>query len=176
MVIDAGAFKDGAGNGCALYSGSWSFTVDTTPPAVESGTLTPANLATINDNTPAISFDFSEDVSTGTGTNAGKVKVGGTYYSAGISGSTVTVNLGASTLSDGSNAVVIDAGAFKDGAGNGCALYSGSWSFTVDTTPPAVESGTLTPANLATINDNTPAISLISVKMYQQGQEQMPGR
>ena len=171
VEMASGVVKDTAGNPYAgigpAGSGDkddWTFSVDTTLPKVSSS-LSPANGAKITTNAPSISFNFSEDVSSGTGTNAGKVKVGNTYYSASISGSTVTVNLGAATLSDGSNVVAIDAQAFKDGAGNYCAAYDGStdtpnWSFTVDTTPPTVVAASRTPSNGTTITDGTSTIEL----------------
>ena len=100
----------------------------------------PANGSYINDTSPTVSFDFDENVSTGTGTNAGKVSVGGTYYTTSESSGSITFTLPDDTLADGSTySVAIDADAFKDvdGTEHFCDAYSG-WSFTVDTTDPTV--------------------------------------
>ena len=121
MVIDAGAFKDGAGNGCALYSGSWSFTVDATPPTVVAVSRAPSDGTTITDGTSTIelSFDFSETLTSitdgvitikktsGTGGNV-------TINDATASGTTVSADIDPADLSDGTTySIEFAAGALK---------------------------------------------------------------
>ena len=141
--FNAGAFKDIVGNACEAYSGTWDFTVDTIPYVVASS-RSPLHNNRVNSLTPSITFDFDENVATGSGTNAGKVKIGSSYYSVSETNGSVTVLLAdgtPNTLTDGTTySVEIDENAFKDrdGTEHFCAEYKNSWSFTVDTTAPVV--------------------------------------
>ena len=142
LRVNSGAFIDAALNSVDQFTED-SFTVDTKPYVIDSS-RSPANGSYTNDTSPTVSFDFDENVSTGTGTNAGKVSVGGTYYTASESSGSITFTLPDDTLADGSTySVAIDADAFKDvdGTEHFCDAYSG-WSFTVDTADPTVNEPT----------------------------------
>ena len=138
LRVEAGAFIDAAANSVEQYTES-PFTVDTKPYVVDS-TRSPADGSFTNDTSPTISFNFDEDVLSGTGDNAEKVSVDGTYYSAPDTSGSISFTLPSNTLSDGNTySVAIDTGAYKDvdGTNHFCEAYSG-WSFTVDTTDPVV--------------------------------------
>ena len=155
-----GSFIDAVSNPLPQTDGS-TFTVDTKPYVVESS-KSPADGSYINDTSPTVEFDFDENVSTGTGTNAGKVSVGGIYYTVSETSGSITFTLPDDTLSDGNiYSVGFDASAFKDvdGTEHFCDAYSGSWSFTVDTTPPVV--GEPTSPETGTVYTSSQTIDVI---------------
>ncbi|MFH5186594.1 Ig-like domain-containing protein [Paenibacillus sp. TAB 01] len=155
MDIDAGAFKDTAGNNFAGLSDSslWSFsTPDTIAPTTQA--MLPANLAVAADKAANFTLTFSEPVVAAPGKTVNvynkaddSVKLS---YAAGntteveINGSTVTIiNPGLDEKS--SYYVTVEAGAFTDRSGNPFAGLSGKgdWTFTVpDKTAPVIVSST----------------------------------
>lgn len=137
--------KDSFGNTSA-YSAAKSFTYDTTPPTTP--TLTsPANNTCVPSTTPTLNWS---DVS------ASEPNCGVTY-SVTLNGSTAVSNLTTNSwtvspaLANGStNTWSVTA---TDGAGN--SSTSGTFTFTVDVTPPAAFN-LLTPADGACVNTGTP--------------------
>jgi methionine-rich copper-binding protein CopC len=137
VLIDAGAFVDGAAN---AYAGISSTTVlnfvsiaDTAAPTLSSST--PADNATGVATASNISLVFSEDVTAVSGKNVVIKKSDGTTVETvsvtdggriSVSGSTVTIDPTAAFLYSSSYYVLIDAGAFRDNASNAYAGISSS--------------------------------------------------
>ncbi|MCU0352317.1 MAG: Ig-like domain-containing protein, partial [Cytophagales bacterium] len=65
--LQAGTFRDLAGNTYAGNSSDWSFTVDNTPPAIIPGSYSPANNAVNVPVAANLVFRFTEKVRKGTG-------------------------------------------------------------------------------------------------------------
>ncbi|QHT71575.1 T9SS type A sorting domain-containing protein [Rhodocytophaga rosea] len=161
VQIEAGAFKDTAGNNFAGINNTttWNFTtvqpVDTTPP--QGITLSPADNAQDVAPNANLVITFNEPVKAGTGTiviNQGNtsqsIVVPGANIT--IAGSTVTINPPADFPAGATIGVEIPQGALTDLAGNAYeGLDATQWSFTVapgaDTTPPQIS--TLSPVNNA---------------------------
>ena len=157
--------RDLAGNSYTgiITSSGWNFTtqtVDTTPPVIGSyvPTHSSSNVA-LDANLFAV---FSESLTAVTGktisirrSSDNSVFESYTLPSAnvGVSGTTVTINPTNNLAAGAGYHVLMDAGAFKDLAGNDFAGIATNtvWSFTtltVDTTPPTIS--VLNPANNAT--------------------------
>ncbi|WP_165452468.1 Ig-like domain-containing protein [Paenibacillus thalictri] len=151
IEVDSGAFVDLSGNAFAGMSGpsAWNFTIpDVTPPTIVS--RTPANGAVDAAVSGSLSITFSENVVPVTGKSAKIRRASDQNIITAISvtdTTTVTVSGSVVTMAHPNLAdetdyyVEMDAGAFRDTAGNDFAGISGSagWSFkTADTTPPVV--------------------------------------
>jgi len=132
----------------SAYSSDWSFTVDTTPPAVPVLAL-PADGGSINDNTPALHWHPASGASTYTLEYADNSGFTGSTVVADIADTTYTLPV----LTDGDWYWHVKA---VDQALNE-SVYSTAWSFTVDTAAPGVPT-LVSPSNGALINDNTPQV------------------
>ena len=137
VLIDAGAFVDGAAN---AYAGISSTTVlnfvsiaDTAAPTLSSST--PADNATGVATASNISLVFSENVTAVSGKNIVIKKSDDTTVETisvtdggqvSVSGSTVVINPTAAFIYSGSYYVLVDAGAFRDSASNAFAGISSS--------------------------------------------------
>ncbi|RKP46279.1 hypothetical protein D7Z26_24675 [Cohnella endophytica] len=171
IEIESGAFEDVSGNSFAGLSGNaaWTFTVpDLTAPTVDS--TTPDNGGTGVNRSDDLTVTFSKPVVAvagktilirrATDNSILKTYAANDANEVVISGATVTLK--SPNLEDGASFYVeIDAGAFKDAAGNDFAGLNGStgWSFaTEDTIAPFVSS--TTPANNATGVSKTADLSV----------------
>lgn len=138
--------EDAAGN--TANSGPHSFEVDTTAPAV--ALIAPADGDLTNDTTPLVSgtADVDADVEVTITDDAGVVVFTGTPTVATDGSWSIT----SSTLVDGVYTVEVTA---TDAANN--TASAGPNTFTVDNTEPSI--ALLTPANLSSTNDTTPAVT-----------------
>ncbi len=132
----------------SAYSSDWSFTVDTTPPAVPT-LAAPANGGSINDNTPALHWHPATGADTYTLEYADNSGFISSTVVADIADTTYTLP----TLTDGDWYWRVKA---VDEALNESA-YSTAWSFTLDTSAPDVPT-LASPADGSYINDNTPQV------------------
>ncbi|MBI5256496.1 MAG: Ig-like domain-containing protein [Burkholderiales bacterium] len=139
VTVSAGAIVDQSGNPYAGLSGStlWNFsTVDSDTSAPRIVALSPADKATQVTVGANLLITFDEPVRAGSGNiiiersgGGGTVTVAATDTArVTISGSTVTVNPSSDLALGASYSVRVDAGAFRDTAGNSFAGSSG-WSF-----------------------------------------------
>jgi len=137
--------KDIPGN---LAIVAWTFIVDTKPPIIMN--LQPPNTSTTNNNTPAISANYSDP--SGINVSSVLLKVDGIDVTL---SSTVTASgviyAPSSALSDSVHTAYIEV---EDNDNN---LATATWNFTVDATPPTIINSQ--PPNTSTTNDNTPMIS-----------------
>ena len=142
VEVAAGAFRDSSGNAFAGITGSstWAFTSvnsDTVAPAVQ--TLSPA------DGVAGVAVDanlvitFSENVVKGSGNIVIDSPTNGIFETipvsdarVSVSGNQATINPAATFASGTDYYVIVDAGAFKDAAGNNFAgiTVSTAWNFT----------------------------------------------
>ncbi|UCC78692.1 MAG: T9SS type A sorting domain-containing protein [Candidatus Zixiibacteriota bacterium] len=133
----------------SAYSSDWSFTVDTTPPAVPT-LAAPANGGSINDNTPALHWHPATGADTYTLEYADNPGFTGAVEVADLSDTTYTMP----TLTDGDwywHVKAIDQ-ALNESA------YSTAWSFTLDTVPPGTPT-LASPADGSYTNDDTPELN-----------------
>jgi len=133
----------------SAYSSDWSFTVDTTPPAVPT-LAAPADGGSINDNTPALDWHPATGASTYTLEYADNSGFTGSTVVSDIADTTYTLP----TLTDGDwfwRVKAIDQALNES-------VYSTAWSFTLDTSAPDVPT-LASPPNGGYINDNTPEVN-----------------
>jgi hypothetical protein len=135
--------RDTIGN---LANTTWNFTAEVLPIITNLG---PGDGTTINDATPTISADYSDN--TAINISSVRLRVDTDF----VTPSTLTVD-GVSyqqltTLSDGSHNIYLEV---KDTYGN---LASTSWSFTIHTSPPTISN--LVPPLGSETNTSTPTIS-----------------
>jgi parallel beta-helix repeat protein len=130
-----------------LATATWSFSVDSNPPAIIN--LQPPNLSITNDSTPTINADYSDPSGINISSVLLEVDNVDMTSSAVVTGGGVSY-VPATTLSDGIHTIYLE---IKDNVGN---LATASWSFTVDTTPPIITN--LQPPDSSTTNDSTPMI------------------
>nr|WP_286672457.1 Ig-like domain-containing protein [Cohnella hashimotonis] len=180
VKIAKGTFRDAAGNKYAGFSepNVWQFTTtsepDTTSPTVSS--YSPAKEATNVAIDTNLQLTFSENVKASdadikiyksTNDENAAETILAISNKVSITGNVVTINPSADLAYDTIYFVTIDAGAFKDLAGNGYAGIEGStWSFKTekapiepDTTAPTVT--TLSPADNATNVSATTNLSIV---------------
>lgn len=146
---------DAAGN-LVLYA-KWEpdTTVDTTPPQVVS--FVPGNGATGASVNTKLSMTFSEPIAGVAGKTVAirraaddslveAIDAGAAAGSVRVSGLTATVSLSAPLAYDTAYRVVVEAGAFKDAAGNDYSGSAGAWTFAtaLEGAPPAGEDASLT--------------------------------
>jgi uncharacterized repeat protein (TIGR01451 family) len=126
-----------------VYTGVWSFTVDTDLPQPPS-LISPTNAITLATNTPALTWGASpSDDVTGY-----LLDLDGSVQDVGHVTQTLT-----GTLAEGGHAWTVAA---YDAAGNTSA-YTEPWTFSVDTIPPPPV--LLSPADGAALNDDTPTLT-----------------
>jgi hypothetical protein len=130
-------------------SSDWSFTVDTTPPAVPT-LAEPADGSSINDNTPALHWHPATGADNYTLEYADNPGFTGSTVVADIADTTYTLP----TLADGDWYWHIKA---IDQALNESA-YSADWSFTLDTAAPGIPT-LVSPADGIFTNDDTPGLT-----------------
>lgn len=141
LEIEAGAFADAANNAFAGISGSasWRFaTPDTTAPTISA--LSPVHNGMVSSNSADLTVTFNEPVYAVDGKtitirkssdqSAFETYTLGASPDVSVSGSKVTIRHSAFTLL-ADYEVDIDAGAFRDAAGNGIAAITGAnvWKF-----------------------------------------------
>jgi len=140
---------DGAGNASINWTGSSTFTLDTTAPAVPVLQV-PANGAATSDNTPSLDWSdvtdasgisYSLQVASDSGFNSLVVDAGG------LSSSAYTT----AVLADGTYYWRVRG---VDGAGNSSS-WTSAWNFTVDTAAPGIPQ-LLSPASGTRTKDQTP--------------------
>ena len=143
--------SDNAGN---PNSTSWSFTVDTMPPAISD--LMPADGACVRIGTPEICADYNDGSGSGIDTSSVTITVDGTNVTGAASVNPEGVCYTPTTdLSEGEHTVMVNV---SDICGNPSSI---SWSFTVDTTAPAIVfNEPPTPANDTEITANYVNVSV----------------
>lgn len=148
IEVDAGAFKDVAGNNFTGISGnaSWKFETqgaDVTPPAVTS--LSPPNNATGVAPNTSLQIIFNENIQKGTSgniilrnfsDNSIVQTISVTSANVTVSNATATITINPLSFST-TYYVEVDAGSFKDLAGNNFPGITGNspWKFTTDQQP-----------------------------------------
>jgi hypothetical protein len=141
---------DGANNESS-WSTAWSFAIDTTPPAVPA-LISPSNGVKTNDATPTLDWG---DVTDPSGVTYNLQVASDANFSSPIINQTGldVSNYTTFSLSEGTSYWRVKA---VDGANNESS-WSTVWSFSVDTTPPAVPA-LISPSNGVKTNDATPTL------------------
>ncbi|WP_395699690.1 Ig-like domain-containing protein [Aquabacterium sp.] len=169
VTVEPGALVDLAGNAFAGLAGNaaWNFntaTSDTTPPQLLA--LSPADDATAVAVGADLVLTFNENVSVGSGSIV--IRSGGQVVrtiavtdttQVSIDGSQVRINPSSDLGANGSYSVTVDAGAFRDAAGNNFAgvLGSTAWNFT--TAAAGTDDYPLDPSTPGIVVVNGPAAS-----------------
>ena len=148
--------KDNAGN-VGGYSSVWSFRVDVTAPSAPS-LVSPANGANLNSTTPTLNWNIVSDVSVPVVYRALVDNDSNFSSPEADSGWIVSTTFTTPALTERVYYWKVQA---KDNAGN-VGVYSSSRSFRIDVTAPSAPS-LVSPANGATINDNTPTFRWAAV-------------
>ena len=140
---------DAASNASGYQTTPFSLTVDTTPPAIPT-LLSPANLAVLNDNTPALSWTTTAGPG---GTYTLEYAIDPLFVTAvtipGFAGPPYTVVI---PLADGDYYWHVSA---TDQAGNESAYQGAAFRFTIDAGAPTIPF-LLSPPNLSFTTDTTP--------------------
>jgi methionine-rich copper-binding protein CopC len=177
VLVDAGAFVDAAGNAYAGISSSTALNfvslADSTAPTLSSSS--PSDNATGVATASNISFVFSENVIAVSGKSIVIKKSDGTTIETisvtdgarvSISGSTVTVNPSSSFQYSTGYYVLVDSGAFRDGASNsfGGISTSSTFDFTViaDSVTTTTTTTTIQPSPTTTTASGVPSTIAIA--------------